>query len=578
LKKGIEIVIRKRILLVAFLVAIGFFIVTLRVFLIMIVQHNQYMKRAERQHQKTIHIEPLRGTIYDRIGRELAVSVELESLYGVPSEIEDPDFVAAKLSTILGMSHHSIEKRLGSDKNFIWLDRKLDPERVRKIKALSISTREIGFRKEGKRFYPKKNLASHLLGFVGMDNKGLGGLELAYEEDMKGEEGLLILGRDAMGREIYPSNNSYKPPSPGRNLYLTIDEVVQYITEKELDRGMVKWKAKGAIAIVMNPKTGEILAMGVRPEFNPNIIGNYKDSDRTNKAVTDSYEPGSTFKVISAAAALEEGVARPGDLFDCSRGEIEVGGKVMRDVHRHGVLSFSEVIQKSSNIGAIQVGMKLGKERFYRYIKDFGFGVKTGIGLPGESSGKVREPKNWSGTSIGAVSIGQEIAVTPLQMLTAFSAIANNGYLMRPYVVSGVRDNEGRVIKSFTPQVARKVISENTSKRLTEILKTVVEEGGTATKAAIQGNLVAGKTGTAQKTDPETGSYSNERYVSSFVGYLPAEDPKISIIVVVDEPKGAIYGGSVAAPIFKEIAEQVLTYLKIPMMEEDRTVFLSNVQ
>ncbi|MEK6692741.1 MAG: penicillin-binding protein, partial [Nitrospirota bacterium] len=286
MKKGIEIGIRKRILLVSLFIAIGFFVITLRVFLIMIVQHNQYMKRAERQHQKTIHIEPLRGTIYDRMGRELAVSVELDSLYGVPSEIEDPDFVAAKLSTILGMSHHSIEKRLGSDKNFIWLDRKLDPERVRKIKALSISTREIGFRKEGKRFYPKKNLASHLLGFVGMDNKGLGGLELAYEEDMKGEEGLLILGRDAMGREIYPSNNSYKPPSPGRNLYLTIDEVVQYITEKELDRGMVKWKAKGAIAIVMNPKTGEILAMGVRPEFNPNIIGNYNDSDRTNKAVT----------------------------------------------------------------------------------------------------------------------------------------------------------------------------------------------------------------------------------------------------------------------------------------------------
>lgn len=578
MKKGIEIGIRKRILLVSLFIAIGFFIITLRVFLIMIVQHNQYMKRAERQHQKTIHIEPLRGTIYDRMGRELAVSVELDSLYGVPSEIEDPDFVAAKLSTILGMSHHSIEKRLGSDKNFIWLDRKLDPERVRKIKALSISTREIGFLKEGKRFYPKKNLASHLLGFVGMDNKGLEGIELAYEGDMKGEEGWLILERDALGRDIFPSNNNYKSPSSGRDLYLTIDEVIQYITEKELVNGVERWRAKSAIAIVMNPRTGEILAMGVRPEFNPNIIGNYKPYDWRNRAITDLYEPGSTFKVISAAAALEEGVARPWDLFDCSRGEIEVGGKVMRDAHRHGVLSFTEVIQKSSNIGAIQIGMKLGKERFYKYIKAFGFGEKTGIDLPGESPGKVRVPKEWSGTSIGAVSIGQEIAVSPLQILAAFSAIANDGNLMKPYIVSEVRDNEGRVIKSFTPQVVRKVISENTSKRLTEILKTVVEEGGTATKAAIQGNLVAGKTGTAQKTDPETGSYSNERYVSSFVGYLPAEDPKISIIVVVDEPKGAIYGGSVAAPIFKEIAEQVLTYLKIPMMEEDRTVFLSNVQ
>ncbi|MEK6691916.1 MAG: penicillin-binding protein 2, partial [Nitrospirota bacterium] len=413
---------------------------------------------------------------------------------------------------------------------------------------------------------------------VGMDNKGLEGVELAYEGDMKGEEGWLVLGRDALGRDIFPSNNNYKSPSSGRDLYLTIDEVIQYITEKELVNGVERWRAKSAIAIVMNPRTGEILAMGVRPEFNPNIIGNYKPYDWRNRAITDLYEPGSTFKVISAAAALEEGVARVGDLFDCSRGEIEVGGKVMRDAHRHGVLSFTEVIQKSSNIGAIQIGMKLGKERFYKYIKAFGFGEKTGIDLPGESPGKVRVPKEWSGTSIGAVSIGQEIAVSPLQILAAFSAIANDGNLMKPYIVSEVRDNEGRVIKSFTPQVVRKVISENTSKRLTEILKTVVEEGGTATKAAIQGNLVAGKTGTAQKTDPETGSYSNERYVSSFVGYLPAEDPKISIIVVVDEPKGAIYGGSVAAPIFKEIAEQVLTYLKIPMMEEDRTVFLSNVQ
>lgn len=578
MKRGIEIINRinrKRILLVSLFIALGFIIITLRVFLIMVIQHNQYMKKAERQHQKTIHIEPLRGTIYDRMGRELAVSVELESLYGVPSEIEDPKFVAAKLSSVLGMSYHSIEKRLEGHKNFIWLNRKLDPNSVKKIKDLSLDSKEIGFLTESKRFNPKRSLAGHLLGFVGMDNQGLEGVEFAYDKELKGEVGWLILERDALGRNIFPSKHNYKPSSSGKNLFLTIDEVIQHITEKELDKGMERWKAKGAMAIVMNPGTGEILSMGVRPEFNPNIVGSYKSSDWRNKAITDLYEPGSTFKVISSAAVLEEGIVKEKDLFDCSKGEIEVGGKIIRDAHRHGVLSFAEVIQKSSNVGAIQVGMKLGKNRFYKYIKDFGFGEKTEIDLPGESYGKVRETKKWSGTSIGAISIGQEIGVTPLQLLVAFSAIANNGYLMKPYIVSEIRDHEGKLVKSFKSQVVRKVISENTSKRLTDILRTVVEEGGTATKAAIEGNLVAGKTGTAQKIDPETGTYSHQKYVSSFVGFLPADDPKISIIVVVDEPQGAIYGGSVAAPIFKEIAEQVLTYLKIPIMEQGHSLLLS---
>lgn len=566
---------RKRILIVFLFVSIGFFLISLRLFFIMVIQHNHLTKKAERQHQKTIQIEPQRGSIYDRKGRELAVSVDLESLYGVPSEMQDPDFIAAKLSTVLGMNHHSIEKMLEGSRSFIWLDRKLDPELVKKIKALSLDKREVGFITESKRFYPQRSLAGHLLGFAGMDNKGLEGIELAYEKEVRGEKGWLILERDALGRDIFTSNNNYRPPVPGHNIFLTIDEVIQYITEKELDKGMEKWNAKGAVAIVMDPKTGEILAMGVRPEFNPNIIEKYRSSDWRNRALTDQFEPGSTFKAFSAAAALEEGIIKQGDMFDCSRGQIEVGGKIIHDVHRHGVLSFSEVIQKSSNVGAIQIGMRLGKERFYRYIKGFGFGEKTGIDIPGEASGKVKEPKNWSGMSIGAVSIGQEIAVTPLQILRAYSAIANKGYLMKPYIVSEIKDHEGRVVKSFSPQVVRRAISEDTSKRLTDILRTVVEEGGTATKAAIEGNLVAGKTGTAQKVDPQTGTYSHEKYVSSFIGFLPADDPRIAIIVVVDEPKGAIYGGSVAAPIFKEIAQQTLTYLKIPMMEEGRTIVVS---
>jgi len=567
--------VRKRILFVFFSVTIGFFLITLRLFIIMVLEHNHLTKKAERQHQKTVIIEPQRGTIYDRKGRELAISVDLESLYGIPSEMEDPDFVAAKLSSVLGMSHHSIEKRLEGNKGFIWLDRKLDPEKVKKVKALSLNTKEIGFITESKRFYPQRSLAGHLLGFVGMDNHGLEGIELAYERHLSGEKGWLILERDALGRYIFPPNHNYNPPSPGNNLILTIDGVIQYITEKELDKAMERWKAKSAIAIVMDPRTGEILAMGVRPEFNPNNIENYRPSEWRNRAITDLYEPGSTFKVISAAAALEEGLVKRGDLFDCSKGVIEVGGRLIHDVHKNGILTFSEVIQRSSNVGAIQIGMRLGKERFYKYIRAFGFGEKTGIDLPGEGSGKVREPGKWSGTSIGAISIGQEVSVTPLQLLRAVSAIANKGYLMRPYIISEIRDYEGRVIKGFSPQVVRRVVSEETSKRLTEILKLVVEEGGTGTKAAIEGNTVAGKTGTSQKIDPKTGTYSHERYVSSFVGFLPADDPKLSIIVVVDEPQGSIYGGSVAAPIFKEIAEQSLAYLRIPIMEGDQRVLIS---
>lgn len=565
---------KKRILLVSLFLLIGFFLITLRLLYLMVLEHQDLTKKAERQHQKTITLEPRRGTIYDRNGRELAISIDLESLYGVPPEIEKVSLVAAKLSTVLGVEQSFIEKRLEAPRKFIWLYRKLDPQRVEMIKELNI--KEIGFVTESKRFYPKMSIAAHLLGFVGMDNNGLEGIELTYESDIKGEKGWLIIERDALGKEIFPSKANYRPPSPGYNLYLTVDEVIQYITEKELDKGMARWNAKAASAIVMNPNTGEILAMAVRPDFNPNIFERYSPSEWRNRAITDTYEPGSIFKVILAAASLEEGIAKPQDLFDCSQGSIEVGGRLIHDVHRNGVLSFGEVIQKSSNVGAVRLGIRLGKERFYKYIKAFGFGEKTGIDLSGEVSGKVSQPYDWSGTSIGAISIGHEVSVTPLQLLRAFSVIANKGVLLRPYVVSEIRDHEGRLIKTFHPVVERRVISETTSKTLTEILRTVVEEGGTGTKAAIKGNLVAGKTGTAQKIDPATGRYSSERHVSSFVGFLPADDPKVSIIVVIDEPEGAYYGGSVAAPIFKEIAEEVLIYLKIPVDGNANTLLLSD--
>jgi cell division protein FtsI (penicillin-binding protein 3) len=350
----------------------------------------------------------------------------------------------------------------------------------------------------------------------------------------------------------------------GNNVVLTIDEVIQHIAEKELDRAMAQWRAAAASVIVMDPFTGEILALANRPSYDPNRPGSASNSERRNRAITDCYEPGSTFKIVIGAGSLEEKIVRPNTLFDVSRGGIEAGGKTIRDVHKYGVLSFQEVIQKSSNVGSIMVGMKLGKERIYQYAKLLGFGEKTGIDLPGEVSGWMVPPEKWSGTSIGAIPIGQEVAVTPLQVLRAYAAIANGGFLVRPHVVSEVISPDGQALVSFRNMEKKRVLSARTAEIFKDILKSVVEEGGTGRSASVNGNEVAGKTGTAQMINPLTKRYSKEKYVSSFVGFVPADDPKLAIIVVVYEPKGQIYGGVVAAPVFRDIADKALSYLDIP--------------
>lgn len=564
---------KNRAIMIGIILSLSFFVIISRLFYLMILQHNELTKKADKQHYKVIIVEPKRGTIYDRKMRELAVNVDVESLYGVPSEMENLKAVAVKLSTVLNKNPSDLIKRFEEPKPFMWIDRKLDPIRVEKIKELDLSNREIGFLTESKRFYPKRFLAGQLLGFAGIDNQGLEGIELSYERYIRAGGGWKIVERDATGREIFSTRSKGLPPAPGNDIILTIDETIQYIAEKELDKIMAKTGASGSVAIVANPRTGEILAMAVRPEFNPNIPASYPPSVRKNRAITDIYEPGSTFKFVIAAAALEEGKVNLSDRFDCSSGAIEVGGKVIRDVHRNGVLTFTEVIQKSSNVGTIQIAARLEKEAIFKYIKLFSFGEKTGIDLLGEVVGLVREPSKWSATSMGAIPIGQEIAVTPLQMLMALSSIASNGYLMKPYIVSEIRDHEGKVIKKTSPHIVRKVLSEATVKMLKDILGTVVMAGGTGRSAAIEGNPVAGKTGTAQKFDFSIKRYSKQKYVSSFVGFVPADDPRLAIIVVVDEPKGEIYGGRVAAPVFKNIAEQSMAYLNIPVNTGMHVVF-----
>jgi cell division protein FtsI/penicillin-binding protein 2 len=527
---------------------------------LMILNHKRLLTEANKRHIKVEDIQVRRGIIFDRRGRELALNLELESLYCDPENLDLDSNGIVKLASVMGKDPKVILSKIPDEGRFAWIERMLEPETADRIRKLNIEG--LGFQTEAKRIYPNNKLASHILGFVGIDNQALEGIEKQYDKYLKTTGGKVFLGRDASGRTLSPGVNR---EAKGNNIVLTIDEGLQWIVEKEIDNAMLKWKAAAATAIMMDPLNGEILALANRPAYNPNRQGTAKYSEKRNRAVTDCYEPGSTFKIVIGTASLEEKITKPDTLFDVSKGGIEVGGKTIRDVHKYGVLTFKEVIQKSSNVGSIMIGMKLGKERIYKYAKLLGIGEKTGIDLPGEVSGWIRPPERWSGTSPGAIPIGQEVAVTPLQMLRAYSAIANGGFLVRPHVVSEVISPDGQVLTSFTDKEMPRIISSKTAETFKDILKSVAEEGGTGKSASIRGNEVAGKTGTAQIIDPITKRYSKEKYVSSFVGFVPADNPRLAIIVVIYEPKGQIYGGVVAAPVFKDIVDQALSYLEVPM-------------
>lgn len=559
---------RGRILAVFLLVGIGLAAVLVRLLYLQVFKAGELAVRAERQQQRMVKLEPKRGTIYDRMGRELAVSLDVDSVYGVPTEVDDPRALAHRLARILKENPRGLERRLASDKRFVWLSRKIDPERAEKVKGLGV--KEVGLVLETRRFYPKKTLAGPAIGFTGVDNEGLEGIELAYDEVLRGVSGWVLAEKDALGRTVFPAGPGfqYRLPKPGRDIILTIDEVIQHIAEKELARALAQSRARGGVCIVMNPGTGEILALAVRGPanraFNPNSPAVFRPSEWRNRAVTDAFEPGSIFKPILAAAALEEHIVHPLERFDCSAGRIQVADRVINDAKKHGVLTFTEVIAESSNVGTIKAAQKMGKERFYRYITAFGFGKKTGVDLPGEIGGLVKDYRLWSGVSLGFIAIGQEIGVTPVQVAAAYSAIANGGVLMRPYIVSEIVDPAGREGKKFSPKAVGRVISRETSERLAKILQKVVEIG-TGKKAKPDAYTAAGKTGTAQKVDPKTGTYSKKEYVSSFVGFAPAVSPKMVILVMIDTPSGEnVWGGSVAAPVFKAVAEQGLAYLQVP--------------
>ena len=552
--------LRVRVLVLAGILALAFTGVLGRLGWLQVVRHAELSALAERQYSRTVLLQAQRGPIVDRQGAALATSSPAESLFAQPRALGDPVRVAARLAPVLGLPEHDIHAQLTSGRPFVWLRRKLPPATAAEVKAL----REpgLGFLPEPLRLYPNRELAAHVIGFDGVDG-GLEGIERAFNDALSGTPGKAVVGRDALGREVV-TEATLQAPAPGQGVMLTLDRTIQYLAEREIDAAWRRTQSKAAMAVVMDPRTGDVLAIAIRPTFNPNAFLDVPGKDVwRNRAVTDPFEPGSTFKVILAAAALEEGVVRPDDRIWAENGQITIARTTIHDWKKYGWLTFGEVLQNSSNVGSIKVGLTLGAERYYRYMTAFGFGAPTGVGLAGESRGLLREPRRWSALSLPTMSIGQEVSVTALQMVAAFSAIANDGVLMQPRLVRSLFDAEGRETRRFEPTPIRQVVSPETARTLTRLMTQVVAQG-TGHNAAIAGYEVAGKTGTAQKLDPATRRYSRNPGVLSFVGFAPADAPRLVMLVMLDEPKNEKWGSEAAAPIFSAIGGEVLRYLDVP--------------
>lgn len=528
-----------------------------RLFFIQFFRSNYLTSIANKQHNQLVELEPRRGTIYDCNLKMQAFNMSMDSLYAVPNSIKDKESVINKLLPILGTDRVYLNDRLYRQKAFIWIARKLTPDKSEAIKKLNI--KGLGFLKETKRIYPNSYLAAHVIGFSGMDNIGLEGAERDFNKYLAGTSGWAIFLRDARLKKLDIWEKMVLPVD-GLGVVLTVDEVIQYIAERELDKVFKSFHAKSASIIVMDPHTGRILAMASRPNYDLNShSGASKDSMR-NRAICDLFEPGSVFKIVTASAALEEKKVTEEDTFFCENGAYKVGGRILHDHVPYGLLTFKQVIEESSNIGTVKVATLLGPDTIYRYLKGFGFGSKLGFDLSGEISGLIKPVRQWSKTSITAIPIGQEVGVTALQLASAISVIANGGQLMKPYIIDSVRNNQGDIIKQNKPTLIRKVISVDTAMRIKKILTGAIEEG-TGRLGKVSGFSAAGKTGTAQKLEAN-GTYSHTKFVASFIGFAPVEDPLLAIVVTVDEPHGSYFGGVVAAPVFKKVAGDAIRYIK----------------
>ncbi|PYQ52590.1 MAG: penicillin-binding protein [Acidobacteria bacterium] len=562
---------QRRLLQIFAFLAAWALVVVARLAHVQLVHHDEYVARAQRQQERTLSLEPVRGSILDRNGRVLAESVAAVSVYADPQAIVDPDATARTLARIpsIDLNKDEIEEKLTANGGFAWIARQLPLEAGGAIRNLHLPG--IYLLDEHRRTYPKGSLAANVVGYVGVDGHGLAGIEHGFEGLVRGRAGKVTLLRDARRGMYFVGGEGPNKPVDGGDVVLTIDAVVQFITERALANAVAKWHGVGGMAVVMDPNDGSILAMASLPSFDPNHYRDFPAPTWRNRNVQEIYEPGSTFKIVTASAGLEERVITPSQILDCGNGAIQIGNVQIHEHggNRYGLMSFEDVMLHSSNVGAIRVGMSLGDDRFYRYIRRFGFGERTGIELPGETPGVLRRTTRWSQISAASISIGQEIGVTPLQVVAAFSTVANGGVRVAPRIVDRVVDSKGDVVYRPQPAPPVRVISEKTAAVLNEILKAVVARG-TGENAALEEHIVAGKTGTAQKAI--RGGYSADRFVASFGGYVPADRPRLAILVVIDEPKGAEYGGTVAAPVFKQIAEPVLRYLAVPPSIPARTL------
>lgn len=555
--------IRLRIRIVGFLFMTFFTIIASKAVYLQIFRGPWLSQKAAYEYEKYLTLNGKRGTIYDTKHKEMAVSIEVTSIAAHPAQIRSAKTATLAIAKKLEIDRNKLYRRLVSDKAFVWIKRQVTPKEAKAVRNFKM--KGIGFIPEHNRFYPNRMLAAQVVGFTGTDGRGLEGIEFSYDTYLKGASGTFKIFKDALGRGFSPAfaSETYNMPDySGKNLILTIDRTIQYITERALKQAVTGFSGKSGMAIVMAPKTGAILALAHYPFFNPNSFRNFNREQWRNRAITDPFEPGSTMKIFSASAAIESGACSPDTIFFCENGKYKVGEDVVHDTRPHGWLPLQKIIKYSSNIGAVKIGEMIGPELLYNTLRSFGFGKKTKIDCPGETAGNLAPYRRWSKIDTGAISFGQGISVSSIQLITAVSAIANQGVLMKPYIVREITDQNGRTLKKFDPHKVRRVISARTAEILKKMMKSVVDRGGTGVRAALKGYTACGKTGTAQKIDKK-GEYADGRYISSFVGFAPAENPELAILVVVDEPHEDHYGGIVAAPAFREIAHETLSYMNV---------------
>ena len=524
-----------------------------------LVRYSEFYARAQKQQQRSFEVSPARGTIYDRNGHELAVSTPMDSLFGDPADVHDPAMVARLIAPILGTPAGEIEGKIRAARTPVRLARKVSPDVASRISALNL--RGVFFMPENRRVYPQHDLAAHIVGYVDTDEKGQGGVEQSLNKLILGRPGRVLVLADGH-RQYYDRHET--APDPGASVTLTIDETIQYIAEKELAEAIRETHARSGTVVVQDPNTGELLAVANQPTYDPNDPGKFSSDDRNDAAVTSAYEPGSTFKAITMTSAIENGVTNPGEMIDCQMGSIKIAGRTIHDWHPFGMLSVREVLANSSDVGSIKIALRLGEARFYKTIRDFGIGQFTGIELPAENPGILRPLSRWRAGSIASIAIGQEVSVTPIQIISAISAIANGGTLNPPRIIREIRNPNGEVAPPPKPGIETHGVTDaRTAATVREMMEAVILEG-TGKPAGLDGYTAAGKSGTAQKIDKDTGRYYADRYVASFVGFAPVNNPAVTILVVLDSPEGAHHGGEVGGPVFKRVAQQVLAYLDVP--------------